>query len=242
MPNDYFLFKQFLIKQDKCAMKVCTDACLFGAWVAEKIKNSKVKIQNALDVGSGTGLLSLMLAQKNLNAIIDAIEIDEAAAQQARENFEVSPWKERLHVFRSSIQQYAKTANKEYDVVICNPPFYENNLKSDDKKRNVALHSAELKFEELVTIANKLLNDNGNFFILLPYFNTKSFLQLTESKFALKEKILVKQTPQHNYFRSILWMTKQAVEPAEKEIIIMGSNGEYSDVFKELLKDYYLKL
>lgn len=220
-------------------MKVCTDACLFGAFAANR---SPLTAHRILDIGTGTGLLSLMLAQKNSDAIIDAVEIDESAAEQARENFNASPWKEKLHVFHSPIQQFAEAANRKYDVVICNPPFYENDLKSDNKKRNIALHSAALKMEELVTITNKLLNDDGNFFILLPYSRTGSFLQLTGSKLVLKEKILVKQTPTHDYFRSILWMTKQSGKAMQKEIVIMDSEGKYSNAFTELLKDYYLKL
>lgn len=247
MPNDYFQFKQFLIKQDKCVMKVCTDACLFGGWISAKslrlkAEGSKPKAENCIDVGSGTGLLSLMLAQKNNDAIIDAVEIDEAAAKQAKENFEASLWKERLNVYNQSIQQFADSAIRQfkYDIIICNPPFYESDLKSNDSKRNVALHSSELKLEELIIIADDLLKDDGIFFALLPYQRTEEFLKLAHQDFFIKEKVFVKQTPKHNYFRSMFSLMKQSVETHQSEIIIMNEDGKYANEFIALLKDYYL--
>ncbi len=242
MPNDYFQFKQFLIKQDKCAMKVCTDACLFGAWVAAC--SMQLKTCNLLDVGTGTGLLSLMLAQKNNDAIIDAVEIDKDAAQQAKENVESSLWKERLNVHNKSIQQFANLGNWQlkYDVIISNPPFYETDLKSDNEKRNIALHSTELELEELIKIADDLLNDDGNFFVLLPYHRTKNFIQSLQQKFFIKEKVFIRQTSKHNYFRSMFWLTKQSAATHQSEIIIMNENGKYTDEFIDLLKDYYLYL
>ena len=225
-------------------MKVCTDACLFGAWVADKIQNSKVKTQNVLDVGCGTGLLSLMLTLKNADAAIDAIEIDEAASQQAKENFEASPWKERLNVYHESIQQFANARMHElkYDLIISNPPFYESDLKSDDVKRNLALHSSALKLEELMNIADDLLNNEGDFFLLLPYHRTIDFETVIQGKFFVKEKLLVKQTEKHNYFRSMFWLTKETADAIQSEISIKNNEGEYTNEFYALLKDYYLYL
>jgi tRNA1Val (adenine37-N6)-methyltransferase len=242
MPNDYFQFKQFLIKQDKCTMKVCTDACLFGAWAADIINNEELMINNALDIGTGTGLLSLMLAQKINNVNIDAVEIDEAAAHQAKENFDASLWKEKLRVYNTAIQQFANSQIQQYDLIISNPPFYENDLKSDDEKRNLALHSSDLKLEELINIADALLNNDGNFFVLLPYHRTEYFVQSIQNKFFVREKVCIKQTSKHNYFRSMLWLTKQHAMQNQSRIIIMNDNNNYSEAFISLLKDYYLYL
>lgn len=220
-------------------MKVCTDACLFGAFTANRLPFTAHRI---LDIGTGTGLLSLMLAQKLNDVMFDAVEIDEAAAQQAKENFETSPWKERLHVCNDSIQSFASTTNKKYDIIISNPPFYESNLKSSDAKRNLALHSAALKLDELAVIAERLLNDDGSIFILLPYHRAEDLQQLITGRFFIKEKVFIKQTPMHNYFRTMFWLTKQFASEHQSEIIIMNEDSKYTNECADLLKDYYLYL
>jgi len=221
-------------------MKVCTDACLFAAWIAG---NSQLTAHRLLDIGTGTGLLSLMYAQKNPNAIIDAVEIDEAAAQQAKENFEASPWKERLQVYNIPIQQFNNPGISQYDLVISNPPFFENQLKSSNTKRNLALHSEELGLEGLLNATDKNLKDDGSFAALLPYHRIGEFINLSlRHSFHPAEKILIKQTPKHNYFRTILLFTRREVSTKQSEIIIKDEEGKYTEEFVELLKDYYLYL
>src|SRR4051794_14751191 len=199
-------------------MKVCTDACLFGAWVTEEVKSKNLKIRNVFDIGTGTGLLPLMFAQKNPSAIIDAVEIDEAASLQAKENFEASPWRESLHIYNTSIQYFH--TKKKYDLIISNPPFFENDLKSTDIKRNLALHSSELSWEELLDIIKKLLKEDGLFAVLLPYHRTEQFIKsATQQSFYLTQKILVNQTCKHHYFRSILLFAKKATGTTESEIV-----------------------
>ncbi len=220
-------------------MKVCTDACLFGAWAADR---SPLTAHRLLDIGTGTGLLSLMYAQKNLNAIIDAVEIDEPAAEQAENNFNNSPWGERLKIYNTSIQQFTKST-KKYDVVICNPPFFESDLKSESKQRNLALHSDALSLEELISIVDLLLEKNGSFLCLLPFHRTNYFQELLlKYKLFAKEKIFIKQTPKHNYFRTMVWVDRLTMVANESEIIIMNDKNGYSERFEKLLKEYYLNL
>lgn len=221
-------------------MKVCTDACLFGAWAAAS--SSQLKTRSLLDIGTGTGLLSLMLAQQLPDVIIDAVEIDKAASQQAKENFEASSWKEQLKIHNTSIQQFASTAKHQYDIIISNPPFYENDLKSGDAKRNMALHSAELKLEELIKISSELLKDDGKLFILIPYNRTEQLSQLIRDHLSIKEIVFVKQTLKHQFFRSMFLLGKKGSSTVTSDMVVMEGGGRYSDGFVALLKGYYLKL
>ncbi|HEU0228757.1 MAG TPA: methyltransferase [Arachidicoccus soli] len=237
MANQYFQFKQFTIHQDKCAMKVCTDACLFGALlpIIEKGK--------ALDIGAGTGLLSLMYAQKKNNCVIDSVEIDKAAFEQAKENYLRSKWGNRIHIFNERIQTFAEKQQKRYDIIFSNPPFFENDLQSDNTQRNLAHHSTQLSLKELIITAKKLLTLEGVFCVLLPYARNEYFEQLAvKEALFLQKKISISQTPKHTFFRSILFFSKKEASKNEEEIIIKAEDGKYSLKFEELLKDYYLYL
>ena len=241
MPNDFFRFKQFTIQQQYCAMKVCTDACLFGAWTASTITNEKLPAGYILDIGAGTGLLSLMLAQQLKNSIIHAIEIDAAAAKQAGENFVASPWGEQLYVFNTSIQSFSPA--QQYDLIITNPPFFQNDLASPDAQRNIALHSHQLSLEELITAIQIHLTAEGHFAVLLPYHRTQLFEALAQSAgFNVLQKSLVQQTPKHAPFRSMLLFGRAKKTCEQTTIIIKEATGNYTDAFISLLKDYYLYL
>ena len=240
MPNRYFQFKQFAVQQENCAMKVCTDACLFGAWVASIIQTKKEALSTILDIGTGTGLLSLMLAQKLQDVRINAIEIDAAAAKQAQENFASSPWFERLQIQHASIQEFGGT---QHDFIISNPPFFENDLKSTNTQRNIALHSASLTLEGLLYQIQKHLSSSGSFAVLLPYHRSDYFENLAQQKgLYLQYKVAVKQTPKHPFFRSMLYYATVPSTPQLTEIIIKTSEGLYTEEFSRLLKDYYLHL
>lgn len=239
MPNDYFKLKQFTVNQGNCAMKVCTDACLFGAWVASTINNKKFNPENILDIGAGTGLLSLMLAQKT-TALISAIEIDEAAAIQTRQNFQASPWNDRLKIYNQSIQSF--NALHKFDLVISNPPFYNNALQSADEKRNLALHTTSLSYHDLISSANNLLSENGLFAVLLPFSNAAAFIELADKlHIYLINRTNVKQTTAHSFFRSMMLFSKKQ-QPLQTNEISIKENNNYTADFVELLKVYYLYL
>lgn len=218
-------------------MKVCTDSCLFGAWAAPASHDKEPLY--FLDIGTGTGLLSLMLAQRYTNAFIDAVEIDAAAADQANENFQSSPWNGRLKVFNCAVQDFDEA--RQYDFIICNPPFYEHDLKSSSGKKNAAMHSSQLAMQELIYHINRLLLPGGSFALLLPYSRQKIFETVAwQYNFKPVNKTLVKQTPGHPYFRSMLLFKKNDELQVEGEIIIKDTGGNYTGEFMQLLKDYYL--
>lgn len=220
-------------------MKVCTDSCLFGAWVADKIGKKIINPKTILDIGAGTGLLSLMLSQKS-NAIVNAIEIDKNSFEEAKANCASSPWHQRMQVFHQDIKEWK--ANRKYDFIISNPPFYENDLKSNRLNKNVAKHHDKLTLKELIQCIKNNIAGIGNFTTLLPYHRIAYFKTVaTENGFYLQEKLIVKQTPGHSFFRGILLFGTQETTEIQSELIIKNEEGNYTDEFKELLKDYYLK-
>lgn len=237
MPNIYFQFKQFTVYQDRCAMKVSTDACVLGAWFAAKIRDYTY----VLDIGSGTGLLMLMLAQK-LKSQVHGIELELDCFKQLKENIAHNNWKDKCKVIIGDVRTY--TFPVKYDFIISNPPFYEKQLPSDDDKVNLARHCSNLNFQELLMAIDKNLTNDGTFGILLPYQRVKEFEQLaSEKKFFLSEKLLLKQSPKHDHFRGILHFTRTKVSPVQSYTLCIKDNSQnYSSEFAELLKDYYLNL
>ncbi len=238
MPNNYFQFKKFTVYQDRCAMKVCTDACLFGAYIANAIKD--MEVAGILDIGTGTGLLPLMLAQQT-NAAIDTIEIDKAAYEQASDNIQQSPWAERITVFNEDVNDFDEA--KQYDLIISNPPFFEGDLKSVAANKNAAKHDTTLTLSQLLQSVKKHLHPGGLFAALLPYHRVNDCIaEAGNAGLFLSEKVLVKQTPSHNYFRGILIFSHHQMNIGAEEILIRDEKGNYSDQFIDLLKLYYLHL
>ena len=243
MANNYFQFKQFIIHQDRCAMKVTTDGCLFGAWVGKKIRGMKSEVRNIFDVGTGTGLLSLMIAQQT-NTNIDAIEIDKETYEQAKENIAKSPWADRINVIHGDVKEFSGL--KQYDIIISNPPFYENELKSGNNKKNKAHHDEGLLLEDLLTIIQQNLKPLGEFYLLLPYKrNDEIETCFTKNKLTITQKTLVKQSTQHSYFRILLsgkHLENKKEDFITNEIAIRNKDEKYTHEFIDLLKEYYLHL
>ena len=221
-------------------MKVCTDSCLFGAWIAVKTEQKIISPKSILDIGTGTGLLSLMLAQKS-GATIQAVDIDKNSVVQAAENFNASPWNERMQAFQSDIKEWK--APGKYDLIIVNPPFYENDLAPGDNRKSISKHSTAMRLEDLLLQVKNVLNEDGNFALLLPSSRAEWFENAAVGNLLfVKEKTEVRQTPLHNYFRTMLLLQHQKTETFKSEVVIKDNNNAYTGEFIELLKDYYLYL
>lgn len=238
MRNSYFQFKQFRVEQDRCAMKVCTDSCLFGAYV--EVSHAKT----ILDIGAGTGLLSLMVAQRS-EATIDAVEINEEAAGQAAENFNLSPWAKRLHLHPVSLQAYVSQNRRKYDVILSNPPFFLSSLKSDNEAKNAAKHTGELFFEDILAFAQLNLTAEGKLHILLPPAEASYFAELAQThRLFLAETLEVNTYKGGKTIRCIQTYTPSPrPSPASSLIGIREADKTtYTAAFAQLLQPYYLNL
>jgi tRNA1Val (adenine37-N6)-methyltransferase len=220
-------------------MKVCTEACLFGAWLAEEFRSKDM--DSALDIGTGTGLLSLMLAQETKIEKLDTIELDESAAKQAKANFEASPWSPRLQVFQGDALRYSFP--RAYSLVFSNPPFFEQSLLSPDPRVNQAKHESNLDLESLIQLAEDITEEDGYFAILLPYLRTELLLEkIASSDFQLFKRMNVCQTEKHVPFRSFCLFRKNTPGKIQVTTICIRENGNYSAAFSRLLQPYYLYL
>jgi len=248
MGNDFFRFKQFEVQQKKAAMKVCTDGCLFGALLPEMEPkgNLNERLVHVLDIGTGTGLLSLMYAQRVPDAEIEAIELDAMAFEQARENFMASPWRNRLKAIKGDFKEVRKIPGLQeglYDLIFSNPPFFEGDLKSADDQRNRALHSTDLSFGELITGVASLLKDDGVFAVLIPFARSAEFIKIAEAYGLYPYRhYKVANMEQKPFFRSILLFCREAHENQEEALYIRDAKQEYSLKFKILLEPFYLYL
>lgn len=228
-----FRFKQFTIQQDKCAMKVGTDSVLLGAWVS--------KAQgNLLDVGCGSGLLALMMAQRFLNVNIDAIDIDEGAYVQTIENVAASKWRDKISVSNCSLQQFS--ANKKYQLIFTNPPYFVSSFKASNKARNTARHTTELPFEELIYSVLNLLADDGVFALILPVVESNLFIDLAINEgLFLNRKCLIKPNKNKPVKRVMMEFSLHKNTLIEEHLTIETDKRHYyTKEYISLTKDFYL--
>ncbi|WP_278034242.1 tRNA1(Val) (adenine(37)-N6)-methyltransferase [Flavobacterium nitratireducens] len=234
-----FSFKKFSIEQDRCAMKVGTDGVLLGAWTP--LENNPFSI---LDIGTGTGIIALMLAQRSHAEQIDALEIDEDAYEQATDNFENSPWNDRLFCFHAALEEFVEEPEDEYDIIVSNPPFFSEDYKSDNSKRDLARFQDAMPFEDLIEAAALLLSENGIFAVIIPFKEEEKFLALADEYELYPLKITrVKGTPTSEIKRSLLAFSRnENSEFPIDELIIETARQQYTPEYIELTKDFYLKM
>ncbi|WP_310557357.1 methyltransferase [Flavobacterium sp.] len=234
-----FHFKKFSIQQEKTAMKVGTDGVLLGAWCP--IDNNPKSI---LDIGAGTGLIALMLAQRSDATQIDALEIDEEAYEQATDNFENSPWNDRLYCFHAGLDEFVDDPEDEYDLIVCNPPFYSEDYKTNDGQRDLARFQDAMPFEDLVEAADLLLSENGIFSVIIPYKEEERFIDLcAELELYPVKTTRVRGNKTSQIVRSLLAFKRFELPVLETdEIAIEINRHEYTDEYIALTKDFYLKM
>lgn len=234
-----FNFKMFSIQQDRCAMKVGTDSVLLGAWCP--IENNPFSV---LDIGAGTGILSLMIAQRSNAEQIDALEIDEDAYEQCVENFENSPWGDRLFCFHAGLDEFVEEPEDEYDLILSNPPFYAENYKSENEQRDLARFQDALPFEDLIEAADLLLSENGIFAVIIPHKEEERFIDLCAQVELFPVKITrVKGSHNTPIVRSLLAFKRFELPVlSADELVVEINRHEYTNEYIALTKDFYLKM
>lgn len=234
-----FKFKQFSIEQDKCAMKVGTDSVLLGAWCP--IDNNPNAI---LDIGAGTGILSLMMAQRTNAEQIDSVEIDEDAYEQCVSNYENSPWSDRLFCYHAALDELVEDPEDEYDIIISNPPFYAEDFKTESTQRDLARFQDALPFEELIEAADLLLSENGIFAVVIPYKEEENFIDLCAEFELYPVKVTrVKGSHKTPIVRSLMAFKRYELSVlTADELVVEINRHEYTDDYINLTKDFYLKM
>ena len=234
-----FQFKQFNVEQDKCAMKVGTDSVLLGAWCP--IDNNPISV---LDIGAGTGILSLMLAQRTNAKQIDSVEIDEEAYEQCVSNYENSPWSDRLFCYHAGLDELVEDPEDEYDIIISNPPFYSEDFKTESAQRDLARFQDALPFEDLVEAADLLLSENGIFAVVIPFKEEEKFIDLCAEFELYPVKVTrVKGSHKTPIVRSLMAFKRYELSVLEAdELVVEINRHEYTDDYINLTKDFYLRM
>lgn len=234
-----FQFKQFSIKQDQTAMKVGTDGVLLGAWTPLDQQPFSI-----LDIGAGTGLLAIMLAQRSNAEVIDAIEIDELAYEECVENFESSPWSDRLFCFHASIDEFVEEPEDTYDLIVCNPPFFEDHYKTNNQQRDLARFQDAMPFENLIHAVDILLSEDGVFSVIIPFDQEEKFLTICQNYDLFPVKVTrVRGNIKTPVIRSLMVFKRYELPVLEAdEISIEKARHIYTDDYIALTQDFFLKM
>lgn len=237
MANSFFQFKQFTVYHDRCAMKVGTDGTLLGAWVRLD------RTHKILDVGTGSGLIALMLAQRKNDIEVDAIDTDFDALEQAKENVNQSPFSECINCRHISFQNFAQQNATRYDAIVSNPPFFLQSLKSPDLQRTLARHTDSLYIEELISLSSQHLTENGHISIIFPYDQKNALIDLAAANNLFVSRITnVFPTPNATAKRVLIEFSKANIPLEEGNLTIEIERHIYTDEFKNLTRDFYLKI
>ncbi len=234
MSNNYFKFKQFTIYQDKTAMKVGVDSVVLGAWTTTK------KVKSVLDIGTGTGLLSLMLIQKT-EVKITAVEIDKSSYNQAIDNVNDSKWKSRIDVIHSSFQEFVNKTKESYDLIICNPPYFVNSLKSSAENRNKARHDDNLSLDDLFSGSKAILTEKGSLNLIYPYLQKTDLINVAKKYGFYPIRLLILRGNKNKKPNRIIAEFRfQEAELETEELCVRDVENNYTEEYKQLTKDYYL--
>ncbi len=237
MSNPFFSFKKFTVFHDKSAHKVGVDGVTLGSWADVK------EATNILDIGTGSGLIALMLAQRTTGAKIVAVEFDKDSFCQAKENFQASEWNERMEVFHSSLQNFATSQTEKYDLIVSNPPFFENSLKAKGQSRTNARHTDTLSQDDLLNSVDKLLTKNGRFCVILPVLEAQKLVQKAEKLgFYLNKLTKLSHTDKKEPKRWLLEFSYRKTELKIENLVIKDDKNNYTEEYYRLVKDFYLKL
>jgi tRNA1Val (adenine37-N6)-methyltransferase len=219
-------------------MKIGTDGVLLGAWASLKNKPSSI-----LDIGTGTGILALQLAQRSESELIDAIEIDTNAYEQAVENFENSDWANRLFCYHASLEDFTEEMDETYDLIVSNPPFYTDTFESENSERNKARFTSSLSFETLLKAISKLLSKDGEFSVIIPFKEREKFMSMAKKVNLVPKRICnVKGMPKSQFKRCLIEFRFHASKLITSELVIETSRHEYTQAYQKLVKDFYLKM